>query len=368
MLGKKRLTFSRDDFTEKEFRRSGAFGSYAVAYCTVKALDVYAISIGYKDIDEYLSEIKAELKEEPDSDIPMRMLDDFSSHLTKIGKMPATVMAYVSKAKKYMRLVHSIRVSKEDMNDYVTMPVDVEADEEKEPLTKQDITRIVNCANRQRRKAFYMFLKDTGARIGEGLQVRKKYFDFTVEPVKVFFPKSIVKGKKRRRYVFLTHETTNFVKPVLDNLKDDDLVFCSNENIVQATAAERDAFNYMRDKIGMTEKYSHNRRFKKSIHSFRAFCYTQSKLATGDADYAHGYIGHDRYLITYERMEEKEKVELFNRCVPRLSIFEDTVTISDDDLRKDIDDLKKQLKEVSKWAMANNNTEFRIENLPNIEN
>ena len=40
-----------------------------------------------------------------------------------------------------------------------------------------------------------MFLKDTGTRIGEGLQVRKKYFDFTVETVKAFFPKLIVKRK-----------------------------------------------------------------------------------------------------------------------------------------------------------------------------
>lgn len=100
MLGKKRTTFSREDFVEKELRRSGAFGSWAVAYSTVKA--------------------------------------------------------YISKVKKYMRLVHSIRLTKEDIADYVTMPVDVEPDEEKEPLTKQDIIRIVNCSNGQRRNAFYL--------------------------------------------------------------------------------------------------------------------------------------------------------------------------------------------------------------------
>lgn len=348
MLGKKRTTFSRKEFTDKEYRRSGAFGSWAVANSTIKALDVFAITLDYDDVDEYLVEIKKELVEEPESDIALRMLDDFSAHLTNTGKMPATVAAYVSKAKKYMRLVHAIRLSKEDMADYVTMPVDVESDEEQEPLTIQDITNIVNCSNGQRRKAFYMFLKDTGARIAEGMQVKKKYFDFTVSPTKVVFPQKIVKGKRRRRYVFITHETSNFVKPVLDKLKDDDLVFTSNDNIVQATAAERDAFDYMRDKIGLTDKYKHNRRYKKTIHSFRAFCYTQSKLATGDADYAHGYIGHDRYLMTYERMLDSEKIDLFNRCVPRLSIFEEIITISNDELKekyeKRLDEQEKRIK------------------------
>jgi len=348
MLGKKRSTFSRKEFLDKELKRSGAYGSWAVAYSTTQILDKFAKSIQFDNIDDYLIEVKAELKEEPDSDIAVRTLDDFASFLTESGKMPATVTAYVSKAKKYMRLVHSIRLSKEDVQDYVTLPVDVEPDEEKEPLTKDDIIKIVNCSTGQRRKAFYMFLKDTGARIGEGLQVKKKYFNFSVNPVKVLFPQSIVKGKKRKRYVFLTHETANFVKPVLDKLEDGDLVFTSNPKIVWACAAERDAFNYMRDKIGMTDKYSHNRRFKKTIHSFRAFTYTQSKLATGDADYAHGYIGHDRYLITYERIEESEKIDLFNRCTPRLSIFEDVVVLSNEEVNEKTEKMQEQIDSLMK--------------------
>ena len=372
MLGKKRSTFSRKDFVEKELRRSGAFGSYAVASSTIKALDAFAKTCQYKDIDEYLLDVKAELKEEPESDIPMRMLDDFAGHLTQTGRMPATVKAYVSKAKKYMRLVHSIRLTKEDIADYVTMPLDVESDEEKAPLTKEDIINIVNCSNGQRRKALYMFLKDTGARISESMQIRKKNFDFSVEPAKVFFPKSIVKGKRRKRYVFLTHETGNFVKPVLEKLKDEDLVFTSNEYVVNASAAERDAFDYMREKIGLTEKSSHNKRFKKTIHSFRAFCYTQSKLGTGDPDYAHGYIGHDRYLATYERMEESEKIDLFNRCAPRLSIFEDVVILSQDDANEKINALNKKVENLTNMLenLSEHPTILRVgkKELRNIEN
>ena len=86
MLGKKRSTFSREEFQERELRRSGAFGSWAVAYSTIKALDNFAKTIGYDDVDQYFVDIKTELKKEPDSDIPMRMLDDFASYLTKVGR------------------------------------------------------------------------------------------------------------------------------------------------------------------------------------------------------------------------------------------------------------------------------------------
>ena len=71
-----------------------------VAYSTIKALDVFAKEYDYNNIDEYLLGIKAELKEEPESDAPMMLLDDFASSHTKIGKMSVTVKAYVSKVKK----------------------------------------------------------------------------------------------------------------------------------------------------------------------------------------------------------------------------------------------------------------------------
>lgn len=67
LLGKKRTTFSRKEFTDKEYRRSGAFGSWAVANSTINALDVFAVSIDYDNVDEYLGEIKKELVTEPES-------------------------------------------------------------------------------------------------------------------------------------------------------------------------------------------------------------------------------------------------------------------------------------------------------------
>ena len=82
-----------------------------------------------------------------------------------------------------------------------------------------------------------------------------------------------------------------------------------------------DQFQRIREQYGFTEKYEKNDRCKKTIHSFRLFCYAQCKLATGDVDYAHAYIGHSRYLAQYDRLTEQQKIEHFKRCIHKLSIY-----------------------------------------------
>ena len=62
MICKKGSTFSRGDFIEKEPQRSGASGSWVVAYSAIKVLDVFAKEYDYNNIDEYLLCINAELK------------------------------------------------------------------------------------------------------------------------------------------------------------------------------------------------------------------------------------------------------------------------------------------------------------------
>ncbi len=234
-----------------------------------------------------------------------------------------------------MRQCGGIRISSDDMQDYVTIPIDQEGDEDLEPLIHDELRQILDNTPNQRRKAFYMVLKDTGCRIAEGLQLKKKYFDLSRSPPTVFLPKRITKGKKRRRIQRITNETVKTLRPILEKLKEDDYLSQSNYgNVKHAYKTERDAFVRVIEKIGLTEKYEHNRRYKKNIHSIRSFCYTQCKLATGDADYAHGYIGHDRYLIVYERIEDKERDELFNRCAPRLSVYEDIVVVSNDEMKE----------------------------------
>ena len=63
------------------------------------------------------------------------------------------------------------------MQDYVTIPVDEGGDEDLEPVTPEELRLVLDNILNQRRKAFYMVLKDNGCRVGEALQLKKKYFD-----------------------------------------------------------------------------------------------------------------------------------------------------------------------------------------------
>ncbi len=348
MNGKTINLFSRQDYFDKVFRKSGSYNSLNGAKSAISNLDQFCLQTYQKETDVVLSDIRGIMAENPNDVTPMILLDKFSSYLQNKKRSVSTIKSAINFSKKYMRQCGGIRVSSEDMQDYVTIPVDEEDDEDLEPLAHDELRQILDNTPNQRRKALYMVLKDSGCRIAEALQLQKKYFDLSRNPATIYLPKRITKGKKRKRVQRLTNETVKILKPILNKLHDDDYLSQSNNgNVKHAYKTERDAFVRIIEKIGFTEKYEYNRRYKKNIHSIRSFCYTQSKLATGDADYAHGYVGHDRYLIVYERIEDKEQDELFNRCAPRLSIYDDVVILSNDELKekydKNIDAMKNQI-------------------------
>ena len=331
MLSKNINLFSREEFFDKIYRRSGSFESRKVAVTAIRKLDTFCQETFQKNLDDIISEINQNISENPNDMSAMVFLDKFSGFLQSERRAYSTINGYVSFAKKYLRQCGGIRISSEDIQDYVTIPVNTE-DEDLEPLTHDELRSLIENTPSSRRKAFYMIMKDTGVRTREGLQIQKKHID--LEKGTIMIPKKNTKGKRRKRIQRITPETIGVLKRVLPRLQDDDCISTANHgNLYLAYKTEYDAFHRVRTKAGLLQKYDSGR-FKKNLHSIRAFCYTQCKLATGDADYAHGYLGHDRYLAVYERMEEKEQTEQFNRCIPRLSVFEDVVVVANDELKE----------------------------------
>jgi len=97
------------------------------------------------------------------------------------------------------------------------------------------------------------------------------------------------------------------------------------------------AWNNLVQSLGFTAKYQ-NGRLKKNIHSVRAFCITQCKEATKDADYAHAYGGHKRYLQQYIRLAEERKIQLFRECESKLSIYETSIVVDSSERMKNLED------------------------------
>jgi integrase len=149
----------------------------------------------------------------------MMFLDKFSAFLQKNGKSSSTVKGYVGFAKKYLRQCGWIRISSEDMQDYVILPINT-GEEELEPLTKDELRLLIENTPNSRRKAFYMIMKDTGCRARESLHIKKKHIDLEKNIVNLL--RNITKGKKRKRLQRITHETNKILKIVLKKLDDDD--------------------------------------------------------------------------------------------------------------------------------------------------
>jgi hypothetical protein len=109
---------------------------------------------------------------------------------------------------------------------------------------------------------------------------------------------------------------------------------------MKAATNEGKLFDYLRKKLGFTQKYESNNRHKKNLHSLRAYCATQLAEKYGE-EFAHGFIGHSKYLGQYIRNKDKI-AEKYLRAENYLMIYE-TVEVVDQSLT--IEQAKKELRQ-----------------------
>ena len=210
--------------------------------------------------------------------------------------------------------------------------------EDPEPFKDDEIRAFIEVASPQRR-ALYMSLKDSGMRIGEAVQLRKSDIDMEKNPISIVIRAGYTKTK-RGRTAYVTRETRPHLTRLLAKLDDDDLVFGCNEKVKRAVSNEENIFTRFRGILGLTEKYTSNNRYKKNLHSLRAYCATQLAEVYGE-EWSHAYIGHKGYLRQY--MRSKDKVaEKYLRAENVLMLYE-TVEVIDQSLT--IEQAKKELRQ-----------------------
>ena len=128
----------------------------------------------------------------------------------------------------------------------------------------------------------------------------------------------------------------------LDKIQDNDLVFGKNENPKKAVVNEMMIFKWYRDKLGMNDRYESNNRHKKNLHSLRAFTSTQIADVHGE-EFAHGFIGHSKYLGQYIRRKEKIP-EMYKRVENKLMIYEQEIIV--ENTESEVELLKKQVQKL----------------------
>jgi hypothetical protein len=159
------------------------------------------------------------------------------------------------------------------------------------------------------------------------VQLKKKNFDTTVRPIAVTFPKSIMKKKNGIAYTnvkFVTQEDEEPLLRLLSPLNEEDIVFGTGPDKELAINNEEKAWKRLLKRLGLDEKYPHNGRLKKSIHSIKAFTFTAAVDAVNET-YAHAYGDHSMYTKTYLRWSTQKKIEQFKKLEKAISIYTKTV-------------------------------------------
>ena len=107
--------FSREEFFDKIFRKSGSFGSLKVADAAIKLLDKYCEETYGKDTQVVLAEIRELLENNANDTTPMIFLDKYATFAEKVGKRPSSIQSYTNQCKKYLRQCGGIRISSENI-------------------------------------------------------------------------------------------------------------------------------------------------------------------------------------------------------------------------------------------------------------
>lgn len=242
------------------------------------------------------------------------LLQDFVNYLDKNGQDPATVRVNFNLVKNYLNW-YGFGIYNEDVKTRLNFKKKIE--EEAYPLSVEDIKLLLHHATASRR-ALYLVLSSSGMRITETLLLRKRDLDFSNERITIVLKGKYTKTKKPRR-TFISKEAETYLKPILDKIKDDDLVFGINEDPLLSKHSEEEYFARLRDRAGLTDRYDTGRH-KISLHSFRSFFITKCNRI--DSDFGNSLAGHARYMKRYDRLTDKEKLELYLKAEPTLSIYE----------------------------------------------
>jgi len=182
-------TFSKNDWLKKMFRKSES-------HRTVKTAKVSLNMFGYFCKNEGLTELQMiEIYQTYTKNGDIRSLclslDKFIQFLAQDRdeielnsglipmpfkkKNPKTIKTYFSFVKSYLRICHGVRISNEDIKDYVTLPK--LRKEPRKAIPIKTLKLIFNAASSKRRALYYVLIT-SGMRISEALALRKHHFSF----------------------------------------------------------------------------------------------------------------------------------------------------------------------------------------------
>jgi len=288
-------------------------------------------------LDEAVEEMKIADKKDVFS-----ALQGWVNWLYEKGLSTYSIPVYFSHIRTYLYF-YGITISDQERKHEIKYPRIIQ--DEKHGLSLNEVKRILECSSPKRRP-LYLTLLSSGIRIGEAMQLRKKDLQLINKNFMINVRGETTKTQKGRK-CFMSFEATKLVFPRWKSLKDNELVFATNENPVHARTNEQIVFDRVRSLAFLTDRYDSSNRFHVSFHSFRAYFIT--KVSRHDHNLAKRLAGQKSYLDQYDRLDINEKLELYLKLELDLVVYDSNIKdMKIEELEqknKDIEDLKKKLAE-----------------------
>ncbi len=234
------------------------------------------------------------------------------------GRAASTVRVHFSNVKKYLHYM-GIKLYKDDIDNELNFKS--LTSEDLYGLSLNDIQTIFKVLNYKHRTLFTCQLSAL-MRVGEMVQLKKKHLILDNENIIVKIPSTMAKFNKGRT-TFFSKESSKMIRPLLKNLDDDKLIFTKNTNVNFAVMGVEQALRRAINKVGLDMRYESNNRFMINTHGFRAYGIT--KLSRHDPNFAKKIAGQKGYLLQYDRIDDAEKLEVYQKYEMDLLIDKDVI-------------------------------------------
>ena len=216
---------------------------------------------------------------------------------------PSSLKTYFVRLNTFLHY-KGIKLDARDVKSELIFPKALE--EELYPLQIEDVGKILSVANYDKR-GMYLAQISSGMRLGEIVQIRKKDLVLDSKRIMVKIPAKITKTKQART-TFLSKEAEKMIRHRLKKLDDDDLVWGNNPIPLNNEIAEITNLHRYLSKCGLDMKYDSGQ-YKINTHSYRAFFIT--KISRHDPNFAKKLAGQKGYLLQYDRLTDKEKLDKY---------------------------------------------------------
>ena len=185
--------------------------------------DIEKICLGIDKFVKFLNEDHDDIKQDEDHRWIIFNPNEIQDKPPKLWKKkhPKTIKIYFSFIKSYLRICHHLRVSTDDIKDYVTFPK--QRKEARKPVSVEVWQKVFDQASPLRRALYYTLIS-SGMRIGEALALKKSNFHFDENPVRVEIDAEVTKTKEERE-TYVSSEAVRKIKQILEGKNENELLF-----------------------------------------------------------------------------------------------------------------------------------------------